>query len=102
MLMANPKGNDLTGWLEQISYDRPLWKYLLPAGYIPFGKGSDLDYDQVCFELKSRRKNRDCRIVKIDHEEILCRDRLKVVAEIAPSFRALVEKAIAHKLLATI
>jgi hypothetical protein len=46
-LMANPQGNDLTGWLEQVSYDRHLWKYLLPAGYIPFGKGPDLDYDRV-------------------------------------------------------
>lgn len=100
MTMANSKANNLTGWLE-VSYDRQLWKYLLPAGYIPFGKGPDLDYDQVCFELKSRQKNGDCRIVKIDHEEILCRDRVKVVAEIAPSFRALVENTIAHKLLAT-
>ena len=52
-----------------------------------------MDYDPVCFEIKSRR-NRDYRIVKIDHEEILCNYRIKVVSEIAPSFRALVLQTI--------
>jgi len=97
-LMANPKGNDLAGWLEQISRDKHLWKCLLPAGYIPFGKGADMDYDRVCLDLSSRRKNGEWRILKIDHEEILCHSRVKIVAEVAPSFRALVEKTLAHKL----
>jgi len=44
--------------------------------------------DPLCFDPSSR-KNRDYRIVKIDHEEILCNCRIKVVSEIcAPSFRA--------------
>jgi hypothetical protein len=32
--------------------------------------------------------------VKIDHEEILCNNRIKVVGELAPSFRALVLQTI--------
>ena len=70
-----------------------LWETLIPNGYIQFGKGSDMDYDPVCFDISSR-KNRDYRIVKIDHEEILCNYRIKVVSEIAPSFRALVLQTI--------
>ena len=93
-LFANPPGPDLEPLLKRISADGYLYSHLIGAGYIPFGKGTDFDYDPVCFELKSRKQNADFRIVKIDHEEILCFDRLKVVAEIAPSFRELVFKVI--------
>ena len=73
--------------------DKGLWETLIPNGYLQFGKGPDMDYDPVCFDISSR-KNRDYRIVKIDHEEILCNYRSKVVCEIAPSFRALVLQTI--------
>jgi hypothetical protein len=96
-LLANPPGPDLAGLLNQMSRDPAFWASLLPAGYIQFGKGSDIDYDPVCFEVKSRKKNyRECRIVKIDHEEILCRNRVKVVAELAPSFEHLLRKTLAQ------
>lgn len=93
-LLANPRGSDLSRFWEQISSDPGLWTALITAGYIRFGRGADMDFDPVCFDVKTRRKNGDCRIVKIDHEEILCNNRVKVVAEIAPSFEALVEKTI--------
>jgi len=88
-LMANPPGKDLGGLLREISKDAGLWDALLPAGYIQFGKGPDADYDPVCFDIKSRKKNGDCRIVKIDHEEILCNYHVEVIAELAPSFEQL-------------
>lgn len=93
-LLANPPGPDLKPLLSRIAADNHLYKFLLRSGYIPFGKGTDCDYDPVCFELKSRKQNADFRVVKIDHEGILCFDRLKVVMEIAPSFRELVIKTI--------
>lgn len=93
-LLANPPAQDLKPLLGRISADKYLWNHLIRAGYIPFAKGSDIDYDPVCFELKSRKQNADFRIVKIDHEGILCFDQLKVVAEIATSFRELVLKTI--------
>ena len=68
--------------------------FLLKNGYIPFGKGPDIDYDPVCFDLKSRKKNREFSIIKLDHEEILCNERLKVVAELAPTFEQLVVNTI--------
>jgi hypothetical protein len=75
--------------------DKGLWETPIPNGYIQFGKGPAMDYDPVCFDVSSRN-NRDNRIVKIDHEEILCNYRIKVVSEIAPSFRVLVLQTIEH------
>ena len=88
-LLANPPSEGLSGLLQRIIRDKGLGETLIPNGYIQFGKDTDMDYDPVCFDISSR-KNHDYRIVKIDHEEILCSYRIKVVSEIAPSFRALV------------
>jgi len=74
--------------------DKFLSTCLPKSGYIPFGKGPDIDYDTVCFDLKSRKKNREFSIVKLDHEEILCNERIKVVAELAPTFEQLVRTTI--------
>jgi hypothetical protein len=93
-LLANPPGGDFTELLLEMSGDQGLWNCLLPAGYIQFGKGPDVDYDPVCFDYTARKKNGDCRIVKIDHEEILCNERVKVVAELAPTFEKLVATTI--------
>lgn len=93
-LLANPPGPTLGGLLRQMSQAPALWEALIPAGFIQLGKGPDLDYDPVCFDIKSRRQGGDCRIVKIDHEEILCNNRVKVVAELAPSFYQLVLQTI--------
>jgi hypothetical protein len=94
-LLANSPGEGLSGLLQHIMKDKGLWETLIPNGYIQFGKGPDVDYDPVCFDISSRN-NRDYRIVKIDHEEILCNYRIKVVSEIAPSFRALVLQTIEY------
>jgi hypothetical protein len=62
--------------------------------YIQFGLGPDMDSDPVCFDIKSGTNSKDYRIVKIDHGEILCSYRVKVVKEIAPGFRHLVLQTI--------
>jgi hypothetical protein len=89
-LLANPPGPDLAGLLGEMTKDQFLSSHLLQSKLIPFGKGADMDYDPVCFDLSARKKNADYRIVKIDHEEILCNSRIKVVKELAPTFRQLV------------
>jgi hypothetical protein len=94
-LLANPPGDDLKGFFQKMSNAPDLWAALIPAGFIPFGKGADMDYDPVCFDIKSRKQGGDCRIVKIDHEEILCNFRVKVVSELAPSFYELVQQTMA-------
>ena len=71
-----------------------LSELLLPAGYIQFGRPDTGDFDAVCFEL-SAKQNREYRIVRADHEEILCNFRVKICGELWPSFRKLVEHWIA-------
>jgi len=93
-LLANPAGPDLDGLFLQISRDPVLWTQLSRSGYIPFGREPGGGYDPVCFDLESRRKSADCKIVRINHEAILCNNRIKVVEEIAPSFKALAVQAI--------
>ncbi len=93
-LLPNPPGPDLEGFLGQMTRDKGLWDALIAAGFLQFGRGADIDYDPVCFDISSRNKNRDMRVVKIDHEEILCNYRVKVVAEMAPSFFDLLQGTI--------
>lgn len=93
-LLANPPSSDLTGFIQQITQSPAFSEALLPAGFIQFGRGPDMDFDPVCFDIKGRKQGGDCRIVKIDHEEILCNSRVKVVAELAPSLYQLVLQTI--------
>lgn len=93
-LLGNPLGPNLSGLLDKMLKDEFLSTCLLKSGYIPFGKGPDIDYDPVCFDLKSRKKNREFSIVKLDHEEILCNQRIKVVAQLALNFEQLVKTTI--------
>ncbi len=89
-LIANETGKDLLPLFSALLNDRGLYDTLLPNGYFQFAKGPDAAYDPVCFDFRNRQKNGDCRIVRIDHEEILCRGRIEVVEELAPNFRTLV------------
>ena len=93
-LLANPIQEGLSGLFDQMQMDRSLWDKLISSGFIQFGKGPDLDYDPVCFDISKRNKHGDFRIVKIDHEEILCSHRIREVAELAPSFEELAVKTI--------
>jgi len=83
-----------SGFADVVRSDRLLFAALSRVNCVQFGRGSDVDYDPVCFDLGSRDLDGDCPVVKLDHEEILCNDRLTKVADIAPSFRALVRLAI--------
>jgi hypothetical protein len=93
-LLANPAGPDLDRLFREISRDAALWTQLSQSGYIQFGKGSGGDYDPICFDLKSRKKSKECKVVRINHEEILCNNRIKVFAEVAVSFEELLLRAI--------
>ena len=93
-LLANPPGADLSGLVMQMRRDKAIWDQLIPHGYVQFAKGPDLNYDPVCFDLNHRLRDNDCRIVRLDHEQILCNDRIKELCEIAPSLRQLMQRTI--------
>jgi hypothetical protein len=92
-LLGNPIGPNPSGLLDKMLKDKFLSTCLLKSAYIPFGKGPDIG-DPVCFDLKSPKKNREFSIVKLPHEEILCNERIKVVAELAPTFEQLLRTTI--------
>ncbi len=72
--------------------DKHLTETLLPSGYVQIGRPDTGDYDPICFDTKKSKQNREYSIVRIDHEEVLCNYRIKVTAEIASSFLALIEE----------
>ena len=76
--------------------DKGLSPALLQNGLLQFGRQAGGHYDPVCFDMK-RRLEDDAPIVQIDHECVLIEDRIRVVGEIAPSFRAFVEAVIAGR-----
>jgi hypothetical protein len=95
-LLPNPPGADFTGLLAEITRDRTMWTVLHSNGYIPFGRGTYCDYDPVCFDLRQRQKHHEYRIVQLDHEQILCYNRIKEKVILAASFRELMLKTIAR------
>ena len=68
-----------------------LSELLIPAGYVQIGRPDTGSFDAVCFDLNDQRRNRECRIVRVDHEQILCNWRVRVSAELWPSFVKLAE-----------
>ena len=90
LLLANPGFEDL---LTSLLYDPYLAEILLPNGFVPFGRAPGGGYDPICFNTRARAGRHDCQIVRVDHEQILCHGRLKVVEIVAASFRVLVQTA---------
>jgi hypothetical protein len=96
VLLANPPGDmTLDGFAREISKDKAMFDCLTRAGYVQFGRATDgAYYDPICFNRGARKNNGDRAIVRIDHEEILCNDRIKVRAEVAPGFDDLMLRTI--------
>lgn len=91
-LLANPPSPGLAGLEQEMFRDALLSRVMLQHGYIPFGKGAGGDYDPVCFNIARRTADGDMQVVRLDHEEILCYERIKVRAVLSPTFRQLVEQ----------
>lgn len=90
ILLPNPLGRGLDGLLAAICSDRGLWDELAPNGYVQFARAWGGSYDPVCFDTNRRQADGDCPVVQIDHEGILCNYHIKVIAELAGSFRELI------------
>ncbi len=60
-------------------------------------KGPGGNYDPVCFQISTRHGNHEYKILRLDHEAILCNERVVVVEHIASSFRQLVLDVIASE-----
>lgn len=84
----------LDGLAKAIKNDSFVFRVLSSHNVVRFGLGRDVDYDPVCFDLNRRSIDGDCAIVKADHEDILNHERVRIVADLADSFRALVLRTI--------
>jgi hypothetical protein len=93
-LLSNPPSASLHGLKSAMFRDEFLSSVLLRHGFIQFGKGPDVNYDPVCFDTSQRRSRDEMAVVRLDHEEILCYERIVVVERLAASFRELVEETI--------
>ena len=66
--------------------DRNISEVTMKAGYLQFARPEDGSYDPICFDASRKVSNREFPIVRLDHEEILCRDRIVVSKPVADSF----------------
>ncbi len=66
--------------------DRIIADATLKAGYIQFARPESGSYDPVCFDARRARSNREFPIVRLDHEEMLCHDRVHISQQVADSF----------------
>ena len=92
-LLANPPGPTLSGLTQEIFRDPAIVDVLIPAGFVPFARAPDLNYNPVCFDLNSV-KGGDCPIIQFEHEAILCHGRIGQSWRQTASFRTLMEETI--------
>ena len=90
-LAANLPAADLSGLAASVRYDRHLWEFLVPRGYLIFGRMSAGRYDPCAFDMNRRRAS-DAPLVRIDHEEVLSFERLGHLSPIASSFKAFLDE----------
>ena len=72
--------------------DKHMSPFLVQNGYLQFGQAED--YDPICFAPRDLKARHESRIVRLDHEEILINNRIKMTAEIAPSIEDFMERTI--------
>ncbi len=94
MFFANTGQHIYNELAQTIFVDEGLCPTLLNNGYLQFGRAAGGLYDPVCFATK-RGKRGDAPIVCIDHEEILIKQRLRIVEEISFSFTSFLEGVVA-------
>ncbi len=66
--------------------DPTMAQVILRNGYIQFARTDTGSYDPICFDAEKSTANREFAIVRLDHEQILCNDRIEVVEKVADSF----------------
>jgi hypothetical protein len=66
--------------------------FLFKNRLMPFARPADWSYDPVCFDFRSPNRKSEPAVLRIDHEEILCNERLRVVETISPAFHELMEE----------
>lgn len=85
-LFANCGNNSHDELGSAIFRDEIIFRTTTSKGFIQFSRPADGSYDPVCFDIRKRKKKKECPIVRLDHEDILQFEQIKVVDHIAGSF----------------
>ena len=96
MLFANSGHDHFYELSTRVFADEGIFPLLHRHGLLQFGLPQEANYDPVCFDMQ-RRNRRDAPIVQLDHEEVLLRNRIRIVREIAPSFSQFMQRAITEQ-----
>jgi len=83
---ANRGIGDVEDLSVAIFRDKLIVDNTMKAGYIQFARPATGDYDPICFDANTAVSNREFPIVRLDHEEILCYERIRVTEKVADSF----------------
>lgn len=70
---------------QAIFRDEIISRVTINNGFIHFARSSDGSYDPICFDIRNRGKNGEFQIVKLDHEELLQFEKIKVKESICSS-----------------
>ena len=66
--------------------DRFISELTLQNGYIQIARPDDGSYDPICFDTNISRSLREFPKVRIDHEGILCRNKIYILETVSDSF----------------
>lgn len=83
---ANTGQNAEDEMAQAIFQDSSIFSTLTGNGYMQFARPTDGSYDPICFATIKPVKNREYPIVRIDHEQILCYNRIGKVQLLFQSF----------------
>ena len=87
--------SDSDPYIEEASAAKnSLSEFLIPAGFVQIGRTDSGGFDAICFDSNKPVQNREDRVVQVDHEDILCNSKVRVVAELWPSFIKLVQETL--------
>lgn len=94
MFFANTGENVFYELSRRVFTDKHMSRFLLQKGYLQFGQAAVGNYDPICFAPRNLKEKRESRIVELDHEEILIKNRIKITAEVASSIDEFMERTI--------
>jgi hypothetical protein len=97
LLFGNMGTDDVDEMSNAIFQDRIIAEGTMRAGYIQFARPATGNYDPICFDARRPVSNREFPIVRIDHEELLCRDRIRVSEKFAQSFYRFASGVVTHE-----
>jgi len=85
---ANHGSADSEELINAIPNDKFIFKTTITNGFLQFALPSTGSYDPLCFDIRKRKNNKEYPVVRLDHEEILQFERIKIVE---PLYSSLIE-----------